>query len=67
MLRTKGGQTYFSEPDAWPSRPYLRKSRVKPAVNQSHQTMAIDFAYLREADGVHLARVRRCAVPGRKA
>jgi hypothetical protein len=54
MLRTKGGQTYFSEPDAWPSRPYLRKSRVKPAVNQSHQTMAIDFAYLREANGVHL-------------
>ncbi len=29
------------------------------------QAMAIDFAYLREADGVHLARVRRCAVPGR--
>lgn len=31
------------------------------------QAMAIDFAYLRETDGVHLARVRRCEVPGRKA
>jgi hypothetical protein len=31
------------------------------------QAMAIDFAYHRPSDGVHLARVRRCAVPGRKA
>jgi hypothetical protein len=29
------------------------------------QALAIDFAYHRPSDGVHLARVRRCAVPGR--
>jgi len=29
------------------------------------QALAIDFAYHRPSDGVHLARVRRCAPPGR--
>jgi len=29
------------------------------------QALAIDFAYHRPSDGVHLARVRRCPVPGR--
>ena len=33
---------------------------------QDAQALAIDFAYHRPSDGVHLARVRRCAAPGRE-